>query len=103
MTWIPSEEVYCGKCRRMVAAHRGRPVVHHRFNLSDHTVTGDVITCAGWYPLTGMTHGQEDSVAAFWPTEPDTYTEPEADAPPVAASATSAPGARFSFRFVRTS
>lgn len=100
MTWVPIVEVYCVVCHRMVQGKLdGRAALHYRFNLRDSHLTEDAVVCRGMYrgANVDMTHGMEDSAAAFWPTEPDTYPQPEATDQPPAVSVNSAPGHKFRF------
>ncbi len=74
-SWPPPLEVYCPKCRRMVAA-RVRvglgPVPAEHFRFSDGSRVGGSFgqhdhykLCPAWYGLDGMAPGREDPKAAF--------------------------------------
>lgn len=93
--WKPAHEAYCLTCRRMVdVVVTGFPAPHFRFNLTGLMSSERPVPCLGKTSDPDMTHGMEDPVMTFWPTEPDLVSGPVAE---VAASVNSAPGHRFSF------
>jgi hypothetical protein len=66
--WPPPHEVYCGGCRRMVAATPdGVPETHHRFtiNRDPHSGMDRFTQCAGGQVFPDMVPGMEDPRARF--------------------------------------